>query len=113
MSAEDPVIVVPHETSGPERVDSSPIPSSEYVAVKNISTVEDVPSVDPFAELPTQPVQIAPDDTHSIPLNHDANIPNSTPQNPNGVEATTFVRVELLNFVPPFAVPRMMFYVPP
>jgi hypothetical protein len=113
MSAEDPVIAAPNETSGPERVDSSPIPPSEYVVVKDVSAVEDVPSVDSLTEPPAQPAQTAPDDTHSILPMDDTNIPSSTPTDPNGstdgVEATTFVSVELLNFVLPFTVPRMIF----
>jgi hypothetical protein len=99
MSAEDPVIPVTDESSESDRIDSSALPPSEYPAVKEVSNV-DSSSVDLVTE---PPAQTTPDDTHTVLLKHDTNIPNFTPTNPNGsangAETTTLVSVELLNFL--------------
>lgn len=102
MSAEDPVIAVSNGTSEPDRVYSETIPPSEHLTAKDVSTIPDSLSVEPLTEPPAETAQTASDDTLSHLLKHDANIPNSMPTNPNGsangVEATTSVSVELLNF---------------
>ena len=103
MSAEDPVIAVSNGTSEPERVDSPAIPPSEHLTTKDVSTVLDSPSPEPLTETPAETAQTTSDDTLSNLLKHDANIPNATPINPNGstsgAKSTTFVSVELLNFL--------------
>ena len=102
MSAEDPVIPVSTESSEPERVDSSAIPPSETLVVKEVPNV-DFSSAVPMTEPPAETAQTASDDTHPVPLKHGTNnIPNPTTTNPNGsangAETTTLVSVELLNF---------------
>ena len=103
MSAEDPVIAVSNETSEPGRVDSPPIPipPSEHLVAKDVSTIPDFPPPEPMTEPPAGTVQAASDDTLLNLLNQSANIPDAMSTDLNGsaneVEATTLVSVELLN----------------
>jgi hypothetical protein len=103
MSAEDSLIAVSNETSEPGPVDSPTIPPSEHLTVKDVSTVPDFPPPESVTEPPADAVQTASDDTLSNLPKLDVNIPNATPTNlngsANGVEATTFVSVELLNLL--------------
>ncbi|KAF9791018.1 hypothetical protein BJ322DRAFT_421677 [Thelephora terrestris] len=91
MSAEDPVIPVTDESFEPDSIDSSALPPSEHPAAKEVFNV-DSSSVDPVTE---PPAQTTTDDTHTVLLKHDTNIPNPTPTNPNGsangAETTTLV----------------------
>lgn len=102
MSAEDPVIAVPNETFEPERVDSATIPS-EHPAAEDVLATPGSSQAGPVTEPPAETAQIASDNTLSNLLKHDANIPNDTPTDlngsANGVESTTSVSVELLNFL--------------
>lgn len=103
MSAEDPVITVSNETFEPKRVDSVALTPSKHLAAKDDASVTpDFSSAGPVTELPAETVQ-ASGDTLSNLLKQDANIPNTTPTLLNGsanrAETTTFVSVELLNFL--------------
>ena len=102
MSAQESVIALSNETSGSERVDSSTIPPSEPLVVKDASTIDDSPPAESVTELPAEPTQATSDDTPTILLKDNTNIPDATPTNladsVNRVEVTPFVSVELLNF---------------
>ena len=102
MSAHDSVIALPNETSGSERVDSAAIPPSEPLVVKDASPIDDPPPAESATELPAEPAQTASDDTPTILLKDDTNIPDSTPTTlvdpVNRVEVAPSVSVELLNF---------------
>ena len=102
MSAQDSVIALPNETSGSGRVDSAAIPPSEPLVVKDASPIDDPSPAESATELPAEPTQTASDDTPTVLLKDDTNIPDSTPTTladpVNRVEVTPFVSVELLNF---------------
>jgi hypothetical protein len=106
MSAQEPVIAVLNETSKSEFADSFAVPPSEDLAVKDTPTIVDSSPAEPVTELPAETAQTASDDTPAILLKHDTNIPDATPTNlnssVNGVEVTSLVSVELLNFFSSF-----------
>ena len=99
MSAQEPVIAVSNEPPESERVDPSTVLPSEHPAVKDVSSIADSSPVEPVTEPPAETAQTVPDDTPFILPKH-TNIPNATPTSDpvSGVDPTSFVSVELLNF---------------
>ena len=101
MSAQDPVIAVPTETTESDRVDSSTLPPPELKAVKDVSPVVEPSPTEPVTEPPAESAQAVSDDTKFISLKRDTNIPDSTPTNlngsVNGVGATSLVSAATLN----------------
>ena len=112
MSAQEPVIAVLNETLESESVDSSAVPPSEDLVVKDTPNIMDSSPAEPVTELPAESAQTtASDDTPAIPLKHYTNIPDATPANlnssVNGAEVTSFVSVEPLNFFLSFSPPEL------
>ena len=102
MSAQEPVIAVPNETTESNRVDSSTLPPPDHTAAKDVSPAVDSSPAELVTEPPAESAQAVTDDTTFISPKHDTNIPDSTPTNlngsVNGAGATSFVSVAALNF---------------